>query len=164
MLRRGLIGFVLAGELLAHAAHAADERSQYELVNIVQDRKILMFEMQDAYFELFAINRDGSADLPQAATPALLIGEKIDGFVDLLLADTAVGQVPNSRAKPEIWTASGDFASAVETLKNASALLAEAATAGDIEAFRERFDGFSDACFSCHGLRPSSDGRFRSPK
>ena len=138
--------------------------SQYELVKLVSERKKLMFNMQSAYLSLLAIRQGRSADLASAADHARSINEKIGMFVELLAPETATGQIPNSRAKPEIWAEPKEFSVAVEALRTTSAVLLETANIGDLEAFAEQFDAFTEACLGCHDLKPSSAGRFRSAK
>ena len=162
MTRMGLFLVVAAACIAASVPARSSE--EFERVNVVTDRKMLMFEMQDAYLSLLSMRQGGSSGLAQAAADTQSISENIDGFVELLLPDTAVGQVPNSRAKPEVWTEREEFAAAVDALKEASAKLAEVAAGGDVAAFDQQFDAFSQACLGCHGLKPSSEGRFRVQK
>jgi cytochrome c556 len=136
--------------------------SQYELVQLVAERRTLMYDMQTAYLSLLAIKQGERTDLASAADDARSINDKIGKFVELLMPGTAAGQVSNSRAKPEIWTQRDEFFAAVEALGTTSAMLVETANTGDINAFNEQFEAFTEACLGCHGLRPSSDGRFRS--
>lgn len=140
----------------------ASESSEYELVQLVTKRKMVMYDMQTAYLSLLAMNQGENTDLASAADDARFINDKIGEFVELLLPETATGQVSNSRARPEIWAEPNEFSAAVEALSSTSAMLAETASTGDLDAFNEQFQAFTEACLGCHGLRPSSDGRFRS--
>jgi cytochrome c556 len=162
MIRTGVISIVVASSFAQFAV--AQSNSEYELVKLVSERKMLMFDMQTAYLSLLSIKQEGTTDLTSASDDAQLISEKIDAFVELLPPETAMGKVPNSRARAEIWTEPSDFAAAVEALKTAAADLSKVALEADIEAFEVQFDAFSEACFGCHDLKPSSGGRFRSPK
>ena len=160
MSRIGFVSFVFALGILPIAA--AQSTDDYELVKLVGDRQGLMFDMQTAYLSLLSVKQGSNSDLASAADNARTISEKMGMFVELLLPDTAAGQVSNSRAKPEIWTEPEEFAAAVDALVSATTLLSKTALGGDIAAFNEQFDVVATACGGCHGLRPSSEGPFRT--
>lgn len=162
MLRIGFVSIGFALGLLPIAA--AQSTDKYDLVKLVGDRNALMFDMQTAYLSLLSVKQGNNTDLAAAADDARTISEKIGMFVELLLPDTAAGQVANSRAKSEIWTEPEEFAAAVDALVSATTLLSETALGGDIAAFDDQFDVVAAACFGCHGLKPSSGGPFRSTK
>lgn len=155
------ISLIVASSL---ATLAVAQPSEYELVKLVTERKAFMFYMQDAYLALLSIRRGKNTDFGSASETAQSISENVGKFVELLLPDTGEGHVPNSRAKREIWTEPAEFAAAVDALRTSTTLLSETARGNNIEAFNAQFDVVQQACFGCHGLMPSSGGRFRSPK
>ena len=156
----GLSLTLLAAVLPSSAAMGASD--EYERVQLVSERRGLMFDIQTAYLALLSVNQGNNADLSKAAEDAKTIGEKLKAFVSLLHPDTASGQVPNSRAKQEIWRDAEPFAAAVDALMVASATLSEIASQGDLDRFNTQFEAVAKACTGCHGLRPSSGGRFRT--
>jgi len=159
MPRWGLtLALLVTGLTTSTAMSASDE---YERVQLVSERRGLMFDIQTAYLSLLSVNQGSSNDLKQAAEDAKTIGEKLDAFVSLLQPDTASGQVPNSRAKQEIWSDADTFAAVVDALRAESARLWTIASEADLDRFDTQFDAFAKACTGCHGLRPSSGGKFR---
>jgi cytochrome c556 len=162
MMRIGFLTGVFILSLTSLVVGQDDD--EYERVQIVGQRQSAMFEMQDGYFALFAIKRGSTDDLSTVADNAGLISEKLSVFTSLLVPNTAVGDVPNSRAKPEIWSEPEAFAAAVEALRTEVHALIDASADIDLVSFNGHFDALEIACFGCHGLKPSSGGSFRAPK
>jgi cytochrome c556 len=138
--------------------------AQYDLVKVVTDRKGVMLDIQSAYWPLLEVKNGKSTDLAAAAAASQSIEDALGRFSALLLPGTAKGELPGSRANPEVWTEPADFAAASNALQAAAAALSDAASSGDIELFKARFDTFASACVGCHELKPSGGGRFRAPK
>jgi cytochrome c556 len=137
--------------------------SEYELVQLVHQRQSIMFEMQDAYWPLFKVKNAKSTDLKTAEEASKAIVGALGRFSELLLPGTANGEVPGSRAKPEVWSKPAEFAAALNTLRAAAEALSDAASSGDVVSFKTQFDAFASACVGCHGFKPSDGGRFRAP-
>jgi len=142
---------------------AGDLAAQYELVQLVTERRKIMHDMQTAYWPLLKVKKGESTDLDAAAAAAHTIDDAIGRFAALMVPGTAQGEVPGSRATPEVWTEPEAFAAASNSLHLTAAALSEAASSGDIGLFNVRFDAFASACISCHDFRPSGGGRFRAP-
>jgi cytochrome c556 len=160
MLRRASLCAVAAFFSLIAAGNLA---AQYDLVKIVTDRQAVMFDIQSAYWPLLKVKNGESTDLAAAAAASQSIEDAINRFAPLLVPGTAKGEVPGSRATPEVWTEPADFAAALNALQVTAAALSDAASLGDIELFKARFDAFASACVSCHEFKPSGGGRFRAP-
>ena len=143
---------------------ASETMAQYELMQFVQQRNILMFDMQSAYWPMLAIKKGESTDLSAAAEAAKIIGTSIDKVTTLFPVGTAKGEITGTRARPEIWSDAEGFHAAADALKVAAAGAQEAAEAGDIEVFKARFDALAEACTGCHTFRPSGGGKYRFPK
>ena len=157
-----LCGFAAAWSLSTGIAFG--QSTEHERMQIATDRKAQMFALQDIYFTLMNVKTGRSDDFAGAAEAAAAVPERLDAFVSLLVPGTARGEAPGSRAKPEIWTEPEDVAAAVADLKTRAADLASAAHSGDGDAYNAAFDAYAQACTACHGLRPSSGGRFRFAK
>jgi cytochrome c556 len=156
---------IVGGSALAATALCCEgSASEYELLQTVAKRQEYMFDMQTAYLPLLAIKGGKSTDTVEAAAKADALIASLDGFLALLPEGTAKGQVPNSRAKMEIWTEREDFEAAAAALRDATTALSEAARSGDLEAAQARFEAVETACVGCHEFRPSLGGRFRWPK
>jgi len=161
MVRRASLCAVIACVALFAVGKLA---AQYDLVKTVTDRQAVMFEMQNAYWPLLKVDKGESTDLAAAAAASQSIEGAIDRFAALMVPGTAKGEVPGSRATPEVWTEPADFAAASSALQATAAELTAAASSGDIELFKARFDAFATACVTCHEFKPSGGGRFRAPK
>lgn len=135
----------------------------YERAPIVHARRVLMYELDDRYWILQDASKSSSGDLKDAEVAAREMIEIISEFVTLLVPQTARGEAPGSRAKPEVWTDAADFATSVENFRAEAGQLAEVASTGDAVKFSEALERFSFACTACHEFRPSSGGRFRFP-
>ena len=162
MLRKEGLLLAIAVTVMSMPVEKADAQS--ELVKLVTERQGLMFDMQTAYWALFEVNADKSTDLVKAVEGAETINEAIEMFVDLLPAGTAQGEVPGSRAKPDIWTQPGEFNDAVQALMDANTSIIESARSGNLDEFKQRFDAVARACVACHEFRPSQGGKFRYPR
>lgn len=150
----GFVTLVAAGNLLA----------QDDLTKVVVDRHGVMRDIQNAYWPVLAVMNGESTDLAAAAAASQSIQDALGRFSALLLPGTAKGEVPGSRANPEVWSEPAEFAAALNALQAATAALSEAAASGDIDLFKARFDSFASACVGCHALKPSGGGRFRASK
>lgn len=162
MFRKAFLPIAIAAIVALFAAEKSS--AQYELVKVITDRQSFMFDMQTAYWVLLEVKTDKSTDLANAAQAAETINDAIDKFVQLLPPGTAQGDVPGSRAKPEIWTEPDEFSVAVNALKASTTSLLETARAGNIDAFKLQFDAMAQACTGCHDLWPSKGGKFRHPR
>lgn len=140
---------------------ASATSAQYELVQFVAQRNALMKKMLSAYWPLLKIKNGESSDLASAAKSARTIAKEAGKIGPLFPAGTAKGEVPQTRAKPDIWKRPAEFRSAINALKEAATTLQAAAEAGDMAAFKSQFEAFTAACTGCHVFRPSGGGKFR---
>ncbi len=118
--------------------------------------------MLSAYWPMLAIRKGDSSDLARGAKAARTVLDAMTAFVTLLPAGTSNSDIFKTRAKPEVWSQPEEFQASVNALKIAATALLEASEADDLAAFKARFGAFEQACVSCHGLKPSSGGRFRA--
>jgi cytochrome c556 len=140
----------------------SNAQSEYDLVKIVTERNVVMHSMLGSYWPLLAIYKGESSDLVAAAEAAQSIKEGMNASMSMFPSGTAKGEVPVSRAKPEIWSESADFKAAADELISASETLTDIAKSGEVEAFKIQFQRLEKACVGCHGFKPSSGGKFRS--
>jgi cytochrome c556 len=162
MFRKSSIPIAIAAVVALFAT--SNLSAQYELVKVIEDRQSLMFDMQTSYWPLLAIKRGTSSDLAAAAVAAQTMNHALGAFLEMLPPGTAKGEVPGSRARPEIWTESAEFNVAADALKAAATSLADIARSGDINAFKAQFAVVEKACIGCHDFKPSGGGRFRFPR
>ena len=69
--------------------------------------------------------------------------------------------VPDTRAKPEIWSRRAEFEAAAAKLVEESDKLLAAAKSNDAAALRAQFGPFGQACGGCHEGPVRSGGTFR---
>ena len=159
MFRKSLLAIITAASFVSIAS--GNLGAQYELVKVVTERQLLMYDMQAAYWPLLEVKNGKSTDLAKAGEASQTINDAIEKFVQLLPPGTAQGDVPGSRAKPEIWTEPDAFSAAVTNLKTAASNLTKAAREGNLDAFNLQFDAMAQACIGCHNFKPSKGGKFR---
>ena len=135
--------------------------AQSDLLQIVKERRQLMFDIQSALWPMFEIKNEESTNLKEAADSAQDMIEAMSKFMALFPVGTAKGEIPYTRATPEIWSDAEGFKAAAEVLKAEAASAKKVADADDIEAFKARFDALLEACTGCHDLKPSGGGKYR---
>lgn len=91
---------------------------------------------------------EGSAPLDAAAVAK---AENLAALTKIIPATFAKGteSIPGSNTKPEAWT-SADFGKGAEMFQMEAAKLAEAAKAGNQDAFKAQFAAVGKTCKSCH--------------
>ena len=160
-----MIRGLLVASLAAAAILLADRPfAQEDPKDIVLKRRQLMHEALSAYWPLLDVSNGKSTDLLAAAAAARTVEQAISASVELFIEGTAMGEVPGSRAKPEVWSKAAEFEAAADELLLTVSNLEAAAEAGDLEAFKQDFDAFAAACVACHEFKPSGGGKFRFPK
>ena len=146
------------------AAASGDVLAQSHLRDAVMERQKLMKSMLKAYFPLMAIHKGKSEDLQKATEAIATLRQGMQESLPLFIDGTAKGEVPGSRAKPEVWSMSAEFKAAADELISTSESLSDAAKSGDLQAFKVQFERMDAACRTCHDFKPSSGGAFRFGK
>lgn len=138
--------------------------AQDDPIEIVKERQQLMKTMGKSFGPIIPVIKGESDDLDAAEAAAQTMHESIKKLARLFPVGTAVDEVEGSRAKPEVWTQSDDFANAINDLIQATADFSDAFNTGDKEAIGAAFKPVGPACGSCH-LGPADEGgKFRAPK
>ena len=151
---------LISGAVVSNDLAFADS----DLRNKVMERKKIMKSMLRSYFPLMAIHKGKSTDFQKAVAAIDSLKHGMLDSAPLFVEGTAKGDVPGSRAKPEVWSASADFKAAADELVSAADQLAAAAQSGDLQAFKTQFELMDAACRACHEFKPSAGGRFRFAK
>lgn len=146
------------------ALDARAQSTEYELAQLVNERRQLMFDLQGAYWVLLDVRNGKSSDFEAAAAAARNMGAIIEQFSALMHPGTARGEAPGTRAKQEVWSESDEFAAAVAAFREQVTHFAETAARRNLDEYKAEFETFTTACTSCHGFRPTSGGRFRYAK
>ena len=161
MVRSALLGVAIAGGLMLVVTDGLNAQS--DPAAMVTERQDLMKGMGKSFGPLVAILRDESTDLVAAAAAAQTMNDNMTTAATLFPAGTAKSDVVGSRAKPEIWTQTDEFAAAATSLIEASSALVVAANSGDVETFKAAFPAVGQACGGCHEGKRGAGGKFRFP-
>jgi cytochrome c556 len=159
MMPARIVAFTGILALASAAAHS--QSSEAERAGIVTARQMLMGDLLSAYWPVNDIQRGKSTDYAAAEAAARSVPGLVEAFLPLMVAGTAKGEAPGSRATPEVWSESGAFLEAAADLQAKALALADAAQAGDAGTYAPAFEAFAESCVGCHDFRPSSGGRFR---
>ncbi len=142
---------VLAGGVMAQTQGA----------ELVKQRKTEMGQMGKAFGPLIAIVKGESEDFAAALESAKTMNTNAKRIVANFPARTGREAVPQSRAKPEIWTKRVEFEAAAAKLVEESEKLIGAVNSKDIQTFRTQFKASGAACGACHKGPKKSGGKFR---
>jgi cytochrome c556 len=141
-----------------------DISAQADTASIVNERQELMKSMGGTFGPIVTFVKGKNTDLVGATAAAQKMHDSIVKAIGLFPAGTAKGEVPESRAKPEVWSNAAEFKAAADALIEASANLAKAGNSGDADAFKAQLQPVGKACGSCHKGKKEDGGKFRFPK
>jgi cytochrome c556 len=120
-----------------------------------------MLDLQSAYWVLLGVHNGKSSDFAGAAGAARSMSDIMERFRSLMQPGTARGEAPGSRARPEVWSEADAFEAAANDFQAMAVSFSDVAARGNKDEYDKEFEALTVACTSCHGLRPSSGGRFR---
>jgi cytochrome c556 len=140
--------------------------AQSDPASAVKERvKIMKSLWPDYYRDMARAARGENKDLAAIPAKAAQASEALKKLPQLFAPGSGHDAVPESRAKPEIWTERAEFEAAVAALiaeTNAMGEAAkEAAKSGDLGALKVQYAKFAKACGACHGGPEKSGGKFR---
>ena len=132
---------------------------------IVEDRQDAMEKNWTDYFKPIAgALRSASPDLTLVATKAGQAVDHLKKLAQLFPPGTGRDVVPDTRAKPEVWTERADFDAAITALVDASKTMSDDAKKGDVERVKADWTAVAKACGACHGGPTDAGGKFRFAK
>ena len=105
-----------------------------------------------------------NANVADAVASAQTVNTNAKKILANFPAGSGRDAVPETRAKPEIWSKRADFEAANTKLIDESGRLVEAAKTNDIDVFRTQFKVFVASCGGCHDGPSKSGGKFRFEK
>lgn len=154
---------VLAGLIatMAAAFAAGELAAQADKAALVKARQELMSQMGRAFGPLGRVIRGESQDIADAVASAEVMSANAKKIVASFPAGTGRDAVPETRAKPEIWSRRAEFEAAATKLAEESDKLLAAAKSNDVAALRAQFGPFGQACGGCHEGPSKSGGTFR---
>jgi cytochrome c556 len=128
----------------------------------VKERQEIMKGIWSNYYRDMARAARGEiTDLAPIAVKATQAGEALKKFGTLFPAGSDHAGVPESRAKPELWTQKADFDAALKSMIDETAVLGQAAKDGNADAVKAQYTKVAQACGGCHGGPAKSGGKFR---
>jgi len=152
-------GLTLAATLLLPAVHISFAQTPPQ---IVKERQDGMEQNWKGYFRDISLTmRSDKPDLPLVATKATGASAHLKKLETLFPPGTGRDVVPQTRAKPDIWTKRAEFEATFKALIDATDALASAAKAGNVEKVKVEWKDVSKACGGCHGGPKKSGGKFR---
>jgi len=118
--------------------------------NAVKERQDLMENVgKAAKLGSQMVKGEKEFDAAAAAEAMQTISGSMDEFVTLFPEGTAVGEVEETEAKPEIWQNIADFESKAQDTEEAAANASEATSEG-LDAFKAAFVEMGKSCGACH--------------
>lgn len=150
----------LAG-ILFLASQAAPLRAQSAPAQAFKARDDIMKNMWRGYYRDMAQAVKGEGDPKAVAVKATGAIEQFKKFATLFPAGSGRDGVPESRAKPEIWTQRAEFDAAIADIVKDTAAFGEAANAGNLDAMKAAWTKVAQDCGACHGGPSKSGGKFR---
>lgn len=149
--------------LVGLAAVPLDVSAQSDSAALVKERQAAMKKMAHSFGPVLAVVRGESTNLVAAAEVADLVNQTAKRLPALFPPGSGRDAVPDSRARPEVWSQRAEFEAAAASLAEESAKLAAAARANDIEAFRAQVGPMGRSCGGCHSGREAAGGKYRYP-
>jgi len=142
-----------------------DAFAQSAPAQIVKQRQDAMESLwRDHYKAVAATVRTDQPDLKLVAANAAKANETLQKLATLFPPGTGRDVVPDTRAKPEIWSNRSEFEANLKALLDASTALAADAKAGNVQKVKADWTDLAKACGGCHGGPTKSGGKFRFEK
>lgn len=160
-MRAFLFAAVAVVALSTGSVLVGDADAQTSMAELVKQRKDLMERMAKAYGPLIRILKRQSDDYGAAVASAEIMNRNAKQIVSYFPAGSGRDAVPDSRAKPEVWSKRVEFEAAAEKLIAESAKLIDATKSQDYETFQAQFKAYAAACGGCHDGPKKSGGKFR---
>ncbi len=147
------VSALLAGNLAAQDSAA-----------MVKQRQTEMGQMGKAYLAVMPIIKGENPNVMDAMASAERWQTNAKNIVANFPPGTGRDAVPDTRAKPDIWSKRSEFEAAAAKLVAESGKLVTVTKTNDIDAFRTQFKAFVQACRGCHEGPKKEGGKFRFPK
>jgi cytochrome c556 len=154
-----LLGGIIAASLVAIAA--SDLSAQMQGTELVKQRKKEMGQMSKAFGPLIQIVKGENENYDAALASAEIMNVNAKKIIANFPLGTGRDAVPDSRAKPEVWTKRAEFQAAAAKMVLESDKLIDAAKSKDLGIFRTQFKAYGAACGACHDGPKKSGGKFR---
>lgn len=131
---------------------------------LVKQRQTEMRQMGKAFKAVMPILKGENTNVMDAMPSVVTWHTNAKKIAANFPAGTGRDAVPDSRAKPEIWSKRSEFEAAAAQLAATAEKLIAATKTNDISVFRAEFKEFGQACGGCHKGPGKEGGKFRFPK
>jgi cytochrome c556 len=154
IVRKTVLALTAAGALFAAAGQAGAQSPQpvsSDPAVVVKERETTMKSMGDAMKKIstYVKNEGGTIDgVREGAATIQQASHKI--VPGLFPANTGMGTIKDSEAKPEIWQQWPQFQQAAQKLESTSAELVTVASTDDRAAIAKQFGQVGQSCGGCH--------------
>jgi len=138
--------------------------AQSNMASLVKDRQASMGLMGRNMGAIGRVVRGEEANVAAAATAAAVVNENAKKIVMEFPAGSGRDAVPESRARPEVWSQRAEFEAAANRLVAESGKFADVAKSGNLEAMKTAYATLGQACGGCHEARGTAGGKFRFEK
>ena len=146
----------MAMALVANAAEAQNAAA------VVKERQEIMKSLFPTYYRGFAqVARGESTDVADIPAKAQEAAATLQKFGTLFPTGSGREAVPETRAKPEVWTQKVAFDAAIAKLVAETQKLGEVAKTGNVDAVKTQYTAVSEACGGCHGAQGRTGGTYR---
>lgn len=126
-----------------------------------KERNDIMKSLWRGYYRDMSQAAKGEGDLAAVAVKAAEANEQWKKFAQLFPAGSGREAVPETRAKPEIWSQRAEFDAAINEMIKETAALGDAAKANNLDGVKAAWPKVAQACGACHGGPAKSGGKFR---
>lgn len=162
-MRMKLLGALVLGVAATGLMVESHVFAQSAPAEAVKARRDIMKSLFPTYYRGFVqVARGESTDIAPIPQKAQQAAADLRRFATLFPPGTEAGKVPDSRAKPEIWSQQAEFRAAAEKLVAETERLGEIAKGGNVEAVKAQVAVVNQACGGCHGGPSKSGGKFRT--
>ena len=142
----------------------SDVVSQTQTSTLVKHRQSMMKQMGRTFRVIVPIIKGENKNVRDAVAAAATVHTLANQISIVFPKGSGREAVPETRAKPEVWSKRQEFDQATAKLIEESRKLIEAASTNQLEPFKAQFDAYRRACGACHEGKSSRGGKFRFPK
>ncbi len=156
------ISAVALAALLGTSENITSSWAQTGPAQAVKERVQIMKSLWPEYYlDMSRAARGENTDFAAVSAKAAGASEALKKAGLLFTPGSGHDAVPESRAKPEIWSQKAEFDAALSALITETNAMGEAAKSGNVEAIKAQYAKIGKACAGCHGGPTKSGGKFR---
>lgn len=157
-----IVSVAALAAMLVTSSNVSSSWAQSAPATAVKERVQIMKSLWPDYYRPMSLAARGeSNDFAGITSKAAQASEALKKAALLFVPGSARSAVPESRAKPEIWTEKAEFDAAFADLITETNAMGVAAKSGNVDTIKAQFAKIAKACGACHGGPTKSGGKFR---